>query len=419
MTKLTHRLTMAVFAVAALNAASILCAQNGRFLVQSNSTLLGQTASFQMHYPPSIAGNFALLAVSLQSFPGAVPGQVAGYNVVGLMRIDLPSAVVLGWTLLDSTGRSQPWSLAIPNNPIFTGYQLDLQGFDYNAQGNTITCSDNDVTATVDVSVTLDTSLNMVAIPSGTFSMGSPVTPLDVPPYFNQADAQPVHQVTLTRPFWMARHEVTQSLYQAVMGNNPSWFQRPAYPNLPTRPVEQVSWNDARAFCTALTAREAAAGRLPAGYVYRLPTEAEWEYCCRAGTTSEFSTGAELLCGQANLASSLHPLITGETFCNGPGFPQGVSTLAVGTYQANPFGLYDMQGNVYEWCLDSWDLSANYPAAAVANPFVGTGTYRIVRGGSWRSSSPYCRSARRSEDLPNLSNFDVGFRVVLAPPIGP
>ncbi|MCP3882560.1 MAG: formylglycine-generating enzyme family protein, partial [Sulfitobacter sp.] len=184
----------------------------------------------------------------------------------------------------------------------------------------------------------------MVSIPAGSFDMGSNAA--SGTPYYNNANQQPVHTVTISQDFWMGEHEVTQAEYQALMGSNPSGFSGP---NLP---VEQVSWHDARAYCTALTAQEMAAGNLPTGYEYRLPTEAEWEYACRAGTTTEFNVGPDLLCADAHFSYSSHS----SSYC-------GVSsTIDVGSYSANAFGLYDMHGNVYEWCLDSY---ASYGAGAV------------------------------------------------------
>jgi formylglycine-generating enzyme required for sulfatase activity len=237
---------------------------------------------------------------------------------------------------------------------------------------------------------------DLVPIEPGMFLMGSPATPLDVAPYFNQADAQPVHPVTISQPFWIGRHEVTQAEYQALMGANPSAFSGPS------RPVERVSWHEAVAYCAALTASEQAAGRVPPGYAYRLPTEAEWEYCCRAGTTTEFHHGAALLCGQANVLRS-H---TG-TYC----FID--QTAPVGGYAANAWGLHDMHGNVAEWCLDAWDHSVNYSYWPVVDPFVQVGAVRIVR--DYHSAAAFCRSASRAGSIPTSVYRVIGFRVVCAP----
>ena len=160
------------------------------------------------------------------------------------------------------------------------------------------------------------------------------------------------------------------------------------------------------AYCAALTVQEAAAGRLPAGYQYRLPTEAEWEYCCRAGTTTAYNVGSSLSCGQANFYNG--------GYCVPPG-----QTIVVGSYAANPWGLHDMHGNVWEWCLDWWDGSSNYPAGPVSDPYVTSGPFRIVRGGSWLYPSSYCRSGERFLFNPVLQNRILGFRVVLAPVLVP
>ena len=231
---------------------------------------------------------------------------------------------------------------------------------------------------------------NMVPIAAGTFQMGSP-EPVGQPPYYNQSAAQPVHAVTITQPFWIGKYEVTQAEYQAVIGSNPSYFLGA------NRPVEQLTWFNAVSYCDALTVQEAAAGRLPQGYEYRLPTEAEWEFCCRAGTTTEFHFGATLSGGQAN-------------FSGGPG-----TTVVVGSYAANAWGLHDMHGNIWEWCLDSWDGNASYPAGPVSDPYVTSGSYRVVRGGGWFRSSNYCRSAYRGGGYPANTYYNYGFRVVCAP----
>ena len=240
--------------------------------------------------------------------------------------------------------------------------------------------------------------VNLVAITPGTFQMGSTA---------GQSNEQPVHQVTLSYPFWIGKYEVKQTEYQSVMGSNPSSFQGASAPNWPQRPVETVSWNSAVAYGQALTAIEQAAGRLPPGYQYRLPTEAEWEYCCRAGTTTEWHTGTSLSTSQANFAGAL----ANATNTSG-------QTAVVGTYAPNAFGLHDMHGNVWEWCLDSF---ATYAAGPVTDPFVTGGSNRVLRGGGWFSSNSatVCRSAYRGSTLPTITAMIYGFRVVLAPVLVP
>ncbi len=241
----------------------------------------------------------------------------------------------------------------------------------------------------------------MVQIPAGSFDMGSNAAP--GPPYYGHSSTQPVHNVTISQDFWMGEHEVTQAEYQALMGSNPSYFSGP---NLP---VEQVSWFDARAYCMALTAQEMAAGNLATGYEYRLPTEAEWEYACRAGTTTEFNVGSDLFCADARFSYSEHS-------GNGCGVSTFAGTIDVGSYSANAFGLYDMHGNVWEWCLDSY---ASYGAAAVSDPFVTGGSVRVLRGGGWDGVSYDCRSADRGGSSPGFSYYSLGFRAVLAPVLVP
>ncbi|MCP5024532.1 MAG: SUMF1/EgtB/PvdO family nonheme iron enzyme [bacterium] len=236
----------------------------------------------------------------------------------------------------------------------------------------------------------------MVLIPGGTFTMGSDAA--DVPPYNNSLEQQPVHEVTISQDFWMGEHEVTQAEYSALMGSNPSGFFGA---NLP---VEKVSWDDAVAYCTALTAQELALGNLPTGSEYRLPTEAEWEYACRAGKTTEFNVGAELFCEDARFDYSLHS----DSSC---GINSAAGTIDVGSYPVNGYGLYDMHGNVMEWCLDTY---SPYSAEAVIDPLVTDGSGRVFRGGSWAHSSDVCRSAARFTVISSNSNDRVGFRVVLA-----
>ena len=241
---------------------------------------------------------------------------------------------------------------------------------------------------------------NLVPIAPGSFLMGSNAA--TGAPYYPQAWERPVHQVTIARPFWMGKYEVTQAEYLALVGGtNHSFHQGPygPYLNSDDRPVERVTWTQAMAYCAALTAQEVAAGRLPLGYQYRLPTEAEWEYCCRAGTTTEYNTGTSLSTTQANFGG----LFAGLTW-------------HVGFYQPNAWGLYDMHGNVGEWCLDHWDGSANYPAGPVSDPVVTSGSGRVSRGGDFFGGVTTCRSARRySFPAPSSWNYETGFRIVLAP----
>jgi formylglycine-generating enzyme required for sulfatase activity len=258
-------------------------------------------------------------------------------------------------------------------------------------------------------------SLNMAYIPSGTFQMGSPelVTPGLMWPYYNTAASQPVHQVTISRPFWMGRYEVTQAEFMAAMGFNPSAFQGPAYPGSAQYPVESVSRSEALAYCAYVQQAEIAAGRVPLGYVYRLPTEAEWEYCCRAGTSTEFNVGPALVCGQSRFRVSYHSGVVNAGVDCGVTQPAGV-----GSYPVNAFGLADMHGNVQEWCLDSGRRV--FTATPIVDPYTPSGSEYCCRGGGWSSTSPVCRSASRGlVNSPDNRATHRGFRLVLAPSLAP
>jgi formylglycine-generating enzyme required for sulfatase activity len=234
--------------------------------------------------------------------------------------------------------------------------------------------------------------LGMVWIKRGTFIMGSPVSDPS-----SSGDERPQTVVTLTNGFWMGAHEVTQAEYLAVTGSNPSNFTGDT-----NRPVEEVSWTSAVAYCTTLTASERTAGRIPAGWGYRLPTEAEWEYCARAGArTTRFGYGDDLsFAALANYA--WYSANSGGT------------THPVEQKLANPWGLMDMHGNVWEWCQDFY---GTYPGGSVTDP-QGPGLFsrRVLRGGSWYFyGADYCRSAQRYNDDPGVASDDYGFRVVLSP----
>jgi len=372
-------------------------AQSGRSMKRLSPVVLGGTAAMAMQHPTTIAGNVYALAACSPSYPGTLPLAIPGV-ITGVLRLD---PLAFGWLqfgVLDASGQTAPVSFVVPNDPLLVGATFDVQGADLDATG-LITLTDNELET--QVAAPPPASLNMVAIAPGTFQMGSPVTPFDVTPYYNLPNAQPVHAVTITRPFWMGRYEVTQAEYQSLMGDNPS------YSFGASLPVDLVTWIQAAAYCEARTVQEAAAGRLPSGYEYRLPTEAEWEYCCRAGTTTEYSFGSTLSCGSANFNYSEDA----GSYC-----PPTFATV-VGSYPANAWGLHDMHGNIWEWCLDSWGGvgGVNYPSAAVADPYVTGGVYRMLRGGRWNAPSYACRSAVRGSLHYNVSVTASGFRVVCAP----
>ena len=262
-------------------------------------------------------------------------------------------------------------------------------------------------TVATTIGATVQPIPNMVWIPCGAFTMGSADSE---PGRWN--DEGPQTRVTFSRGFWVGKYEVTQAEYLTVVGSNPSFFKGGFYGTDLNRPVEQVSWSDAVAYCAALTTRERSAGRLPAGYAYRLPREAEWEYACRAGTTTPFHNGPELRSGMANFQGYYEYLVGDPNHYN----PSGISlgrTTTVGSYAPNAWGLHDMLGNVREWCQDWY---GNYPGGSVTDPpGPAGGGRRVVRGGSWGDMAGDCRSARREADDAPDRHSEGGFRVVLAP----
>ena len=233
----------------------------------------------------------------------------------------------------------------------------------------------------------------MVWIRPGKFLMGSRT---DEP---GRGSDETQHWVTLTKGFWMGVHEVTQAEYVAVTGlANPSNFTGDT-----NRPVDSVSWTLAVAYCTTLTATERAAGRIPADWEYRLPTEAEWEYCSRAGArNTRFGYGDDI--GATALADYAWY-----------GSNSGSTTHPVEQKRPNAWGLIDMHGNVYEWCQDWYGA---YSAGSATDPQgPGSGSNRVLRGGAWSSFAFNARCAYRNFYGPGSANYnyDIGFRAVLAP----
>jgi formylglycine-generating enzyme required for sulfatase activity len=226
-----------------------------------------------------------------------------------------------------------------------------------------------------------ETGIRLVPIPAGTFLMGSPAA--EVRRFPNEG---PQTRVTLTKDFFLGATVVTQAQWTAVMGNNPSHFKGA------TLPVESVSWDDAMAFGRKLTEREQTAQRLPAGYGLTLPTEAQWEYACRAGAT-------------VGDPGDMHVLAWFNENSEG-------TTHAVGTRPPNEWGLSDMHGNVWEWCRD-WFKA--YPGGAVTDPTgPAAGKFRVMRGGSWDYDASVCRYAFRRNEFPDQRDINLGFRIALA-----
>ena len=252
------------------------------------------------------------------------------------------------------------------------------------AAGNTATAN-RTVTVVGNRSVDLNAtvSMDMLWVPAGTFTMGSPTDEAG-----RQSDREDEHNVSLTQGFYLGKYEVTQAQYEAVMtGNTDSLSATPSqWPNNPNRPVEKVSWADAQIFLTRLNAQHSA--NIPAGWAYVLPTESQWEYACRAGTTTAYSWGNTIASSNANWNHGADPN----------------QTVDVGQFSANPWGFFDMHGNVWEWTAD-WYQAAYPTGNPVADPSgPASGSYRVVRGGSWINDGSILRSAKRSSGTPGYRN---------------
>ncbi len=249
--------------------------------------------------------------------------------------------------------------------------------------------------------ITNSIGMKLTLIPAGKFMMGSPAAEMERDPEELQ------HEVTISKPFYLGVYEVTQREYEKVVGKNPSHFKKVES----DMPVEQVRWSEAADFCSRLSNH---ADERKAGRVYRLPTEAEWEYACRAGTKTTFHFGDALSSKQANFDGN---------------FPQGDAAKGpnlqkpakVGSYEPNAWGLYDMHGNVAEWCSDWYDPDyyKNSPAADPKGPekgVISTGFgkdyFRVLRGGCWLDEARACRAAYRFRLQSSEPYRWVGFRVV-------
>ena len=237
--------------------------------------------------------------------------------------------------------------------------------------------------------------MKFVWIAPGSFVMGSPKEEK------LRLDRETQHKVTLTKGFYMSVYTVTQEQWQAVMGNNPSRFK--GEKNLP---VEQVSWEDCQEFVKKLRDKDKKA--------YRLPSEAEWEYACRAGTKTPFHFGATISTDQVNYYGE-------AVYGDGKKGVDRKKTTPVGSFPANAWGLHDMHGNVWQWCQDWY---GDYPQKDVVDPQGAEkrgkndkddkdkdDNFRVLRGGSWDNDPRHCRSASRSWNVPGFRNDDFGCRV--------
>ena len=262
-----------------------------------------------------------------------------------------------------------------------------------------ISCSDDSNSVQADKTV----KGTLVLIPAGPFSLGNTGS------YEGEYDEKPPVTIIISKPFYISKYEITQQQYKAVMGNNPSEFKGDDLP------VEQVSWYDALNFCNALSQSE---GLTPCYTIngtkvtcdfeangYRLPTEAEWEYAAKAGTKTDFYSGKLTYSGNSPIDPNLDKIAWYSANSSN-------ATHPVGQKAPNAFGLYDMSGNVWEWC---WDRYAEYPSKETKDyqgPEIGT--YRVYRGGGWRNLAWYCRSTNRDRNYLDDKNNSLGFRVVKA-----
>jgi formylglycine-generating enzyme required for sulfatase activity len=237
------------------------------------------------------------------------------------------------------------------------------------------------------IDISSEANMVLVFIPAGEFEMGSPMDEL------KRDDDEGQHRIKLTKPFYMGKFEVTQLQYREIMSENPSKF---GGDNLP---VENVSWYEAARFLKKLSDKT--------GKKFRLPTEAEWEYACRAGTKTAFNTGTTIDSDFANYEAT-------TPYADGIIGKDLKCTSKVGSYPPNAFGLYDMHGNVWEWCSDFYD-SEYYkvtPTVDPQGPQVNKGD-KVMRGGAWNERPNKCRSADRNNRGPKTNQPIIGFRVVM------
>ena len=325
------------------------------------------------------------------SSPATPPSQVPRRVILqwaGLVGVGLVTAVVVGKISNEQPSSLEEQPIAEPKyiSPTTEGdlWTVEFETVTVDARGKVVKRDDNKQAKFFKEDLGHGVTLEMVSIPGGKFMMGSPNEEKG-----RNNDESPQRQVTI-QPFFLGKFQITQAQWQAVMNYNPSYFKGDK------RPVERVSWNNAVEFCERLSNKT--------GRKYRLPSEAEWEYACRAKTTTSFHFGETITTDLANYNGN---------YIYGSG-PQGVyreETTSVGSFSPNAFGLYDMHGNVWEWCLDYWH--DNYNEAPDDNSAWLTGgddSDRVVRGGAFNMVPWYCRSADRGW-IGLKAQFHTGFRV--------
>ena len=329
----------------------------------------------QNHKMITVLLSLALTAAAAQAAKPTISYNTDGSNLIITYTGELYlSEDAVSWSKLDSA--SNPYRVIMGNKKLFFCAKeiSDNKNF-------TIPLSDT-------------VSLDMIWIEPGTFMMSSPEDELG-----RVHEKETLHEVTLTKGYWMGKYEVTQAQYETLMGTNPSHN----YGVGDEYPVYYVSWDDAMEFCAKLTTAEKAAGRLPEGYEYTLPTEAQWEYACRAETTTALNNGKNL--SDRDQCPEIDEV-------GWYGYNSDRTSHPAGEKKPNDWGLYDMHGNVQEWCLDWGD---EYPTSPVVDPTgPDTGYSRVLRGGSRANRAYACRSAFRAQFSPDYRANEIGFRVALA-----
>ncbi|MBQ7589463.1 MAG: leucine-rich repeat protein [Verrucomicrobia bacterium] len=351
------------------------CGKLETILIPDNVTEIGENAFLNCKGLKYITIGRGVTKIKERAFVGCS----------GLTSITIPDNVrEMGGSLF--WGCSSLASIDIPENVIFTdgGNNAQISETAVIRPGRNYT-----------IPLSKPVELDMVWIEPGTFLMGSPESEM------GHRDDETLHRVTLTKGYWIGRYEVTQAQYESLMGVNPSMIKGLDHP------VELVTWKDASAFCAKLTETEREAGRLPDGYEYNLPTEAQWEYACRAGTTSSLNSGKEI--------TSLYGICDNVNEVGWYGQNSKKRSHPVGRKKPNAWGLYDTIGNVCELCRDSRVVYTTDPMTDPVGSTEPDGEKQL-KGEGYRSDAKYCRAATRNF-VHSISYCDpfVGFRVALVP----
>jgi formylglycine-generating enzyme required for sulfatase activity len=323
------------------------------------------------------------------------PGLVFGGQTVTLLSQAEGKFLTYQWhrngePIAGATGKS--FSISEVNGTLHDGNYSVVVSNDFGSVTSALTSLQVDGTPSAHTVASIN--MEMIFCPPGTFMMGSPTSES------GRGTDETQHQVTLTNGFYLGKYEVTQAQYQTVVnGNSEGLSADPSQFKGRNRPVEKVSWADAQVFLAQLNVIEQSAGRLPTGWKYVLPTEAQWEYACRAGTTTAYSWGNDINSSQANYN------------WDGVAYDGNDSkqTVEVGQFSANPWGFFDMHGNVFEWV---YDWKANYLTGDQTDPEgSASGSARVRRSGSWNLDFKSLRSANRESVHPNYRHTNTGFRV--------